>query len=132
METEFINTVAKAMYWLNEIQSPYLQVYPDLGNITNAAVQNACDVPGDLESGRGHLAALHLKETRPGIFREVPYGDGHVDFPAGTKKAFELGVRMFVGEFWCTEDGNWKQDLRTSNVFLRNASTRGQSDGGSI
>ncbi len=37
METEFLNTVGKAMYYIDLIASPYLQIYPDLGNITNAA-----------------------------------------------------------------------------------------------
>ena len=31
METEFLNTVGKAMYYINIIASPYLQIYPDLG-----------------------------------------------------------------------------------------------------
>ncbi len=31
METEFLNTVGKAMYYINLIGSPYLQIYPDLG-----------------------------------------------------------------------------------------------------
>ena len=29
METEFMNTIQKAMYYVNKIDSPYLQVYPD-------------------------------------------------------------------------------------------------------
>ena len=31
METEFLNTVRKAMYYVNIIKSPFLQIYPDLG-----------------------------------------------------------------------------------------------------
>ena len=38
METELMNTVEKAMDYVNKINSPFLQVYPDLGNITNASV----------------------------------------------------------------------------------------------
>jgi len=33
----------------------------------------------------GHIAAMHLKETLPGKFREIPYGTGHVDFVNGIK-----------------------------------------------
>ncbi len=29
METAFMNTVGKAMAYVDRIQSPYLQVYPD-------------------------------------------------------------------------------------------------------
>jgi len=119
METEFLNTVEKAMYWVDSVDSPYLQVYPDSGNITNAALQYKTTVLDDLESGRGHISALHLKETKPGIYREVPYGQGHVDFAAISTKAFELGVRLFVGEFWHTGEKNWKDILNGNNQFLR-------------
>lgn len=127
METEFINTVEKAVYWVNEINSPYLQVYPDIGNITNAAKTYGTCVANDLESGEGHLAALHLKETVPGVFREVPYGSGHVDFPKAIKTALALGVRMFVGEFWYTGEEDWKATLRSNNAFLREALSRGKA-----
>ena len=36
METEFMNTVSKAMNYVKDNASPYLEVYPDIGNITNA------------------------------------------------------------------------------------------------
>ena len=121
METEFINTVKKAYYWVNIMQSPYLQIYPDIGNITNASVLYGTNVLEDLESGRGHIVAVHLKETKPGIFREVPYGTGNVDFPAAVAKSLQLGVRMFVGEFWYLGEKNWRDTLRQNNAFLREA-----------
>lgn len=119
METPFMNTVEKAMAYVNEVQSPYLQVYPDIGNLTNAAKESGKDVLDDLRLGRGHLSAMHLKETVPGVFREVPYGTGHVDFPAAIRCARELGVRLFVGEFWYTGSPEWENDLRQANRFLR-------------
>lgn len=121
METEFINTVKKAMYWVEKVQSPFLQVYPDIGNLTNSAIKYGSDVLEDLCSGHGHLAALHLKETLPGVFREVPYGTGHVNFSAAAAQAFKLGIGMFVGEFWYTGEENWRQILKDNNVFLRDA-----------
>ncbi len=119
METEFLNTVEKAMYWVSVMDSPYLQVYPDAGNITNAAVAAGRDVSEDLKTGRGHLAALHLKETVPGVFREVPFGTGHVDFSAVAKTAFSLGVRRYVAEFWYDRDTDWKRVLSDNDRFLR-------------
>ena len=38
METPFMDTVGKAMAYVNLIGSPYLGVYPDIGNLKNAAV----------------------------------------------------------------------------------------------
>jgi predicted hexulose-6-phosphate isomerase len=119
METEFMNTVNKAMQYVDRIHSPYLQVYPDLGNITNAAVIYGHKVSDDLRSATGNLVALHLKETLPGIYREVPYGMGHVDFLNAIKISFELGVRIFVGEFWHTGNHDWQYQLKFANEFLR-------------
>jgi L-ribulose-5-phosphate 3-epimerase/hexulose-6-phosphate isomerase len=119
METPFIDTVEKAMFWVNRFRSPYLQVYPDIGNITNAALLYNSPVAADLEQGTGHIAALHLKETKPGVYRELPYGEGHVDFPGAVTTARRLGVRLFVGEFWHTGGGNWREMLKKNNRFLR-------------
>lgn len=112
METEFMNTVAKAMKYVQLVNSCYLNVYPDIGNITNAAVAGNASVLEDLETGAGHLVAMHLKETVPGKFREIPFGTGHVDFESAVRKAWELGIRKYVTEFWYTGSPEWKEDLR--------------------
>lgn len=119
METPFMNTVAKAMEQVRRVNSPWLQVYPDIGNLTNAAAAAQDSVQRDLACGRGHLAAVHLKETIPGVYREVPFGTGHVDFVSAAETALELGVRAFVGEFWYTGSASWQQDLTDANLFLR-------------
>ena len=119
METDFMNTVQKAMRWVEEVGSPYLQVYPDAGNITNAAVAAGKDVAEDLLAGKNHLAAVHLKETKPGIFREVPYGAGHVDFGKITDCAWRLGVRRYLAEFWYDGSDGWRQTIRENDRFLR-------------
>lgn len=111
METEFMNTVQKSMEYVKMVDSVYLNVYPDLGNITNAAKTYSKDVLDDLETGRGRLVAMHLKETVPGKFREIPFGTGHVDFEAGVKKAWDLGVRRYVTEFCYTGNPEWEKDM---------------------
>ncbi len=120
MENEFMNTVEKAMKYVTLVGSPYLNVYPDLGNITNAAKTYQNDVLEDLELGRGHLAAMHLKETVPGKFREIPFGTGHVDFESGAAKAWELGVRKFVTEFWYTGNPHGKRTFYLQARCSRN------------
>lgn len=119
METEFMNTVEKAMQYVRLIDSPYLQVYPDLGNITNAALTYGGSVEGDLLSGRGHLVALHLKESLPGKFREIPYGSGHVDFDAAIATAKRLGVGLYLAEFWDTGKADWQDQITHAHKFLR-------------
>ena len=111
METEFMNTVEKAMKYVTLVDSSYLNVYPDIGNITNAAIEYKSDVLEDLYIGKGHIVAMHLKETMPGKFREIPFGTGHVNFRAAIEMAWSLGVRKFVTEFWYTGNTEWKKDL---------------------
>lgn len=118
METPFMDTVSKAMAWVERIQSPYLQVYPDVGNVTNAMNGDAGRMKEDLCCGRGHLAAMHLKETRPGVYREVPYGTGHVDFAEAIETGLTLGVRLFVAEFWYMGQPDWKNTLMENRAFL--------------
>ena len=115
METEFMNTTAKSMEYVNLINSPWLGVYPDSGNLTNAAVSYGSDVLEDLETGRGHIFALHLKETVPGKFREIPFLTGHVDFGAVIAKAWDLGIRRFVTEMWDVGKAEWKEDILFAN-----------------
>lgn len=119
METEFMNTTWKSNYYVNMMRSPYLGVYPDSGNLTNAAVLYGSSVLEDLESGRGHIVALHLKETVPGKFREIPFFTGHVDFSAVIAKAWELGVRRYVTEMWDIGSPTWKRDILFANTQMR-------------
>lgn len=118
METEFMNTVEKAMKYVNIVGSTCLNVYPDAGNITNAAVAAGKDVLEDVKSGAGHLVAMHLKETVPGVFREVPFGTGHVKFEPMIRTAWELGVRKFVTEFWYKGSPEWKKDLSFAHDMM--------------
>ncbi len=111
MENEFMNTVEKAMKYVTLVGSNYLKVYPDIGNLTNAAVQYKSDVLEDFELGRGNITSLHLKETKPGHYREIPYGTGHVNFEAAIAKAWEMGVRRYVTEFWYMGNDNWRDDV---------------------
>ena len=111
METEFMNTVEKAMKYTTLVDSPYLNVYPDIGNITNAAIEYKNDVLEDMMIGKGHLCAMHLKETVPGKFREIPFGTGHVNFKEAINLAWQLGIRKYVTEFWYVGNENWKEDL---------------------
>lgn len=118
MENEFMNTVEKAMKYVTLCNSNYLKVYPDIGNLTNAAYQYKSDVLEDLELGRGNITSMHLKETLPGKYREIPYGTGHVDFEAAIRKAWQMGVRRYVAEFWYQGKENWKEDLVTANKMM--------------
>ena len=118
METEFMNTIEKSMYYVDKINSPYLKVYPDCGNITNACKVYNTDVLDDFETGRGNIAAVHLKETVPGKFREIPFGQGHVNFEDVIDKALNMGVRKFVAEFWYCGEDDFKKTIKEAKAFM--------------
>lgn len=119
METEFMNTVEKAMKYVKRMNSPYLNVYPDVGNITNAALQYHRDVLEDIFQGEGKIIAAHLKETVPGKFREIPFGTGHVEFKQIVQLFQKMGVNLFMAEFWYTGISDWEEELKKTNDFLR-------------
>jgi L-ribulose-5-phosphate 3-epimerase len=104
---------------VKQINSPFLGIYPDSGNIQNAAVECGTDVYEDLKLGFGYITSLHLKETLPGKFREIPYGTGHVDFEKMIQNAWNMGIRKYVTEFWYTGNEKWREDLAETNMKMR-------------
>ncbi|MEL6149496.1 MAG: L-ribulose-5-phosphate 3-epimerase [Chloroflexota bacterium] len=71
-----VDSITRAMYIVNLIDSPWFQVYPDLGNIA----AHGYDLNTELERGRGHIVGVHAKDSRPGEPRRVPFGEGVVPF----------------------------------------------------
>ena len=61
MDTPFMNSITKHLWYEERIRSPYYRVYPDLGNLT--AWGN--DIAAELKKGIASIVAIHLKETRP-------------------------------------------------------------------
>lgn len=123
METPFMNTTKKAMTHIRRVKSPYLQLYPDIGNITNAVP----DAVRDLQSGRGHIAAAHLKETRPGVYRDLYYGEGEVNFSAAIRELMRQGVRLYTAEFWYREGTDWRRELSRARTFLQERFTEAET-----
>ena len=118
METPFMNSVTKALKYVSLVNSPYLQIYPDLGNIVNAVEGDNKKASEDLLKGKGHIIAAHIKETVPSKFREIPYGSGHVDFPLLLETCWDSGVRRFVTEFWHTGSQDWQKQLEESYAYV--------------
>lgn len=119
METPFMDTVEKAMKYVNEINSAYLGIYPDIGNLKNASLLYGTSVDDDIRKGKGHIFAAHLKETVPNKYREIPFGSGHSEFVNNIQVLSQMNVNMFVGEFWYTGSVVWEQEVKKSAVFLR-------------
>lgn len=76
MDYPLMNSISKALGYAHYLNNPWFQIYPDLGNLS--AWDN--DVQMELQAGKGHIVAVHVKDTRPGEFKNVPFGSGVVDF----------------------------------------------------
>ena len=124
METPFMDTVEKSMEYVNKINSPYLGVYPDIGNLKNASLLYNKSVSDDIRTGKGHIFAAHLKETIPNHYREIEYGTGHTEFIESITALKEIGVRMFTGEFWYVNNDDWKDVCINAVKFLRDKLNR--------
>lgn len=119
METSFMDTVEKSMKYVKLINSPYLGIYPDSGNLNNAAILYEHNLLNDLEKGRGKIFAMHLKETVPGKYRNMHFGEGIVDFDSIVKKAKSLGVNRFVTEFWHLGEEDFMNVIKSQNEYAR-------------
>ncbi|WP_067142237.1 L-ribulose-5-phosphate 3-epimerase [Oceanivirga salmonicida] len=112
METDFMDTVEKAKEVVDYINSPFLMIYPDLGNIKNASLIYKKDVLDDIKTGKGKLVAAHIKESIPGHYREIPFLTGHVNFKECLEVLWDNGVRRYVTELWYVGAKDFKEDLR--------------------
>lgn len=76
MDYPLMNSISKALGYARYLNNPWFQLYPDIGNLS--AWDN--DVPLELLAGSGHIVAVHVKDALPGVFKNVPFGAGVVDF----------------------------------------------------
>jgi L-ribulose-5-phosphate 3-epimerase len=121
MDTHFLNSIQKYMEFDKLIKSPWLAVYPDIGNLS--AWGN--DVGYELELGYSRMVAVHVKETRnvtesfPGKFRDTPFGKGDVDFIAAFKKLKALGYSgPFLIEMWADAFEDPLKEIARSKDFV--------------
>lgn len=120
METPFMDTVGKAMVFIRKINSPYLGVYPDIGNLQNAALKYGIDVVSDISTGTGHIFAAHLKETKVGVYRDMMFGrGGTTEYERSIHELWKQGVRIYTGEFWYKENNDAVEDISYASRFLR-------------
>lgn len=122
MDDPFINSLTKFKQIKSQIQSPWLQVYPDIGNLSAWPENNS---GYELELGISHIVAVHLKDTInvtnnfPGKFKEVPWGEGDVDFLGNLKTLKRLGYEgTFLMEMWSETTDNPLKYIREAQDFL--------------
>ena len=87
-----------------------------MGNLT----QFSADVESEFELGIGETVAIHVKETNPGVFKCVPFGEGTVRFADIFKKLKDLNYTgMFLIEMWA--DNSKKQTMEEAVEVIKQA-----------
>jgi L-ribulose-5-phosphate 3-epimerase len=121
MDTTFMNSISKYLELKEQLPSPWFTVYPDIGNLT--AWGN--DVPAELKKGMGEIVAVHIKETlpvtpqSPGHFKEVPFGEGTVDFVECLHTLQQLGYGgPYLIEMWTGKSQNAEEEIRAARRFV--------------
>lgn len=117
-----MNSITKFLEIKRQIDSPYLQVYPDLGNLS-AWQEN--DPERELEKGINWISSIHLKDTYPvttessGQFRDVPFGAGCVNFEGLLKKLKQMNYNgSFLIEMWSEKNPDFKKEIAAAKSYL--------------
>lgn len=122
MDDPFINSLTKFQRIKKQIPSPWLQAYPDIGNISAWPLN---DVGYELELGIEYITAVHLKDTIkvsedfPGEFKKVPWGEGDVDFLGTLKTLKRLNYEgTFMLEMWSEADDDPIKSIIEAQKYL--------------
>ena len=111
-----INTLPRVMEYVEYFDSPWFQTYTDLGNLIYAGV----DVVSQLEYVKGHIAALHVKDTLPGQLRYVSPGEGAVPFVDAFEKLAGIGFQApVVLELWTEDFPDAVEIVEGAGKFIR-------------
>lgn len=131
MDTSFLNSITKYMYYDEILGSPWFTVYPDLGNLS--AWGN--DVEAELEKGFKKIVAVHIKDTLAvtesfeGKFKEVQFGEGCVDFVKAFKKLKSLGYKgPFLIEMWSEKAADPAAEIKKAKQWVEEKLREGGFD----
>lgn len=117
MDGRDVTSITQARKIVDRVGSPWLQLYPDLGNIS----ANGLDVCTELAAGKGHFVGIHLKDTRPGEYRRVPFGDGIVPFGEAFRTLYALDYHgPFSLEMWNDDWPNVAETISSSRKWMLN------------
>jgi L-ribulose-5-phosphate 3-epimerase/hexulose-6-phosphate isomerase len=107
MDTEFIGTITRANQYIDLVNSPWLKIYPDLGNLSRWTNNPS----KELELGKEHIVAIHIKDTKPGIFKCVPFGQGTVEFVDLFKTLQKIDYNgPFLIEMWADNNKSYTKE----------------------
>lgn len=115
MDYPLMNSISKALGYAHYLNNPWFQLYPDIGNLS--AWDN--DVQMELQAGIGHIVAIHVKDTRPGVFKNVPFGEGVVDFERCFRTLLQNGYcGPYLIEMWSETADNPLEEVSKARDWV--------------
>ncbi|MBK8286591.1 MAG: TIM barrel protein [Ahniella sp.] len=66
LDTPFVENLSKALDIIHEVDSPWLHLYPDIGNLAAAG----CHPPDELTLAKDQILGIHVKDAMPRSFAE--------------------------------------------------------------
>jgi L-ribulose-5-phosphate 3-epimerase len=97
LDTPFVENLTDALAMIREIDSPWLHLYPDIGNLAAAGYYP----PDELRLAKEQVLGIHVKDALPKIIRGVQYGEGIVPFEETFRALAEIGFWGMLGaEMW--------------------------------
>ena len=112
---DYITSIHKAMDIVNRIQSPWLQVYPDVANLAAMGF----DPITELGYCTQHIVGLHIRDAQAGTSYNIPWGSGIVDFIAVFRKLSQMHFTApIIIEFWHEDGFDDFQRIYASKAFL--------------
>ncbi len=116
MDGEDVLSLETALTHVEAVNSPWLHLYPDIGNLA----ANGLDVREQLKLASGHLIGIHLKDTKPGVYRRVPFGEGIVPFEDAFRTLGEIGYQgTLLIEMWNDDNPESQGIVKDSLAFIR-------------
>ena len=121
MDYPLMNSISKALGYAHYLNIPWFQLYPDIGNLS--AWDN--DVQMELLAGMGHIVAVHVKDTRPGVFKNVPFGTGVVDFERCFQTLKQAGYcGPYLIEMWSETSDDPAGEVANARDWVRERMAR--------
>jgi len=97
LDTPFVENLSKGLAIIHEINSPWLRLYPDIGNLAAAGYSP----PDELTLAREQILGIHVKDAMPKIIRGIPFGEGIVPFKDTFRALANTGFWGILGvEIW--------------------------------
>jgi L-ribulose-5-phosphate 3-epimerase len=97
LDTPFVDSIGKALAIIHAVDSPWLHLYPDIGNLAAAGY----GPPEEVLLAKGQLLGIHVKDALPRVIRGVPFGAGIVPFRETFRALVRAGFWGMLGvEMW--------------------------------